>query len=167
MRISTTFIRDFFTETRLREHFGQTDKITLMTCLKHLPIGRTPRGHATACFLEGFLEGSLKEVLLRRVLRRRLVRVSVGTGVFRRVLRRGGGVVIEGAQKVLRRQKHAISQSTTPLACTLIQTYHALFRELGTQLLGPLLSRPHSPEAEYSLSFQKLLATAQQARHII
>ena len=45
-------------------------------------------------------------MLLRRVLRRRLVRVSVGTGVPRRLLRGGGGV-IEGAQKVLRRQKHA------------------------------------------------------------
>ena len=47
-------------------------------------------GHATTRFLEGILEGSLKEVLGRR-----LVRVSVGTGVPRRVLRRGG--VIEGA----------------------------------------------------------------------
>ena len=56
-------------------------------------------------------------MLLRRVLRRRLVRVSVRTGVLRRVLRRGG--VIEGAQKALRRQKHALSQSTTPFACTL------------------------------------------------
>ena len=35
-------------------------------------------------------------MLLRRVLRRRLARVSVGTGVRRRALRRGGGVVIEG-----------------------------------------------------------------------
>ena len=74
-------------------------------------------GHATARFLEGFLEGSLKEVLLRRVLRRRLVRASVRTGVLRRVLRRERR--IEGAQKVLRRQKHALSQSTTPFACTL------------------------------------------------
>ena len=41
-------------------------------------------------FLEGFLEGSLKEVLLGRVPRRRLVRVSVRTGVLRRVLRKGG-----------------------------------------------------------------------------
>ena len=41
------------------------------------------------------LEGSLMEVPLRRVPRRRLVRVSVGAGVLRRVLRRGG--VIEGA----------------------------------------------------------------------
>ena len=55
-------------------------------------------GHATTIqFLEGLLEGSLKEVLLRRVLRTHLVRASVGTGVLRRVLRRGG--VIEGAQK--------------------------------------------------------------------
>ena len=51
-------------------------------------IGRTPRGHATACFIEGFLEGSLKEMLLGRVLRRRLVRVSIETEVLRRVLRR-------------------------------------------------------------------------------
>ena len=70
-------------------------------------------GHATARFLEGFLEeGSLKEVLLRRVLRS-LVRVSIETRVLRR------GFVIEGAWKVLRRQKHALSQSTTPFACTL------------------------------------------------
>ena len=52
-------------------------------------------------------------MLLRRVLRRRLVRISVGTGVLRR------GAVIEGALKALRRQKHALSQSTTPFACTL------------------------------------------------
>ena len=36
-------------------------------------------------------------MLLRRVLRRRLVRVSIETEVLRRVLRRGGGGVIEGA----------------------------------------------------------------------
>ena len=53
-------------------------------------------------------------MLLRRVLRRRLVRVSIQTEVLRRVLRRG--CVTEGAQKVLRRQKHALSQSTTPFA---------------------------------------------------
>ena len=35
-------------------------------------------------------------MVLRRVPRRRLLRVSVRTGVLRRVLR-GGGVVIEGA----------------------------------------------------------------------
>ena len=52
-------------------------------------------GHAAARFLEGFLEGSFKEVLLRGVLRRHLVRVSVVTGVLRRVVRRGG--VIECA----------------------------------------------------------------------
>ena len=56
-------------------------------------------------------------MLLRRVLRRRLVRVSIKTEVLRRVLERG--CVIEGAWKVLRRQKHALSQSTTPFACTL------------------------------------------------
>ena len=54
-------------------------------------------------------------MLLRRVLRRRLVRASIETEVLRRVLRRGG--VIEGASN--RRQKHALSQSTTPFACTL------------------------------------------------
>ena len=54
---------------------------------------------------------------LRRVLRRRLVRVVVGTEVLRRVLR--GGDVMEGAEKVVRRQKHALAQSTTPFACTL------------------------------------------------
>ena len=57
-------------------------------------IGCTPAGQATARCLEGFLGGSLKEVLLGRVLRRRLQSVSVGTGVLRRVLGRGG--VIEG-----------------------------------------------------------------------
>ena len=50
--------------------------------LSTLSIGCTPKG-------------SLKEVLLRRVLRRHLVRVLVGTGVLRRVLRGGG--FIEGA----------------------------------------------------------------------
>ena len=59
-------------------------------------------------------------MLLRRVLRRRLVRVSIETEVLRRVLRRGGGV-IQGAYKALRRQKHALSQSTTPFACTLLK----------------------------------------------
>ena len=34
--------------------------------------------------------------LLRRVLRRHVIRISVGTGVLRRVLRRGGDV-IEGS----------------------------------------------------------------------
>ena len=48
-------------------------------------------------------------MLLRRVLRRRLQ----GFRVLRREL------FIEGAQKVLRRQKHVLSQSTTPFACTL------------------------------------------------
>ena len=55
-------------------------------------------------------------MLLRRVLGRRLVRVSIETEVLRRVLRRGGGVL----EKALRRQKHALSQSTTPFACTLL-----------------------------------------------
>ena len=41
----------------------------------------------------------LKEVVVRRVPRRCLVRVSVGTEVLRRVLRRR--CAIEGAQKVL------------------------------------------------------------------
>ena len=40
---------------------------------------------------------------LKEVLRRR----RLGTGVLRRVLRRGGGV-IEGAQNAARRQKHAL-----------------------------------------------------------
>ena len=44
-----------------------------------------------------------------------MVRVPVGTGVLGRVLEGG---VIEGAWKVLRRQKHALSQGTTPFACT-------------------------------------------------
>ena len=76
-------------------------------------------GHVTTRFLEGFLEGSLQEVLLilRRVLRRHLVRVFSKDKVLRRVLRRER--VIEGASKVLRRQKHVFSQSTTPFACTL------------------------------------------------
>ena len=63
----------------------------------------------------------LKQVLLRRVLRRGLVSVSIEREVLRRVLRRGG--VIEGAQKALRRQKHALSQSTTPFACALVTVF--------------------------------------------
>ena len=51
------------------------------------------------------------------LLRRILVRVSIGTEVLRRVLRRER--FIEDAQKVLRRQKHVLSQSATPFACTL------------------------------------------------
>ena len=54
-------------------------------------------------------------MLLRRVLRRRLVRVSIETEVLR------GGGIIEGAYKALRRQTHALSQSTTPFACTLLR----------------------------------------------
>ena len=80
-----------------------------------LVLGAHQGGHATPRLLEGFLDGSL---LLRRVLRRRLVRASKETEVLRCVLRRGG--VIEGAEKPLRRQKHALSQSTTPFACTLL-----------------------------------------------
>ena len=61
-------------------------------------------------------------MLLRRVLRRRLVRVAIETEVLRRVLRRRGCYrrCLEGAQKALRRQKHAPSQSTRPFACTLV-----------------------------------------------
>ena len=57
--------------------------------------------------------GSLKEALLGRVLRRRLVRVPAETEVLRTVLRRRA--VIEGAWEKLGREKHALSQSTTPL----------------------------------------------------
>ena len=39
-------------------------------------------------------------MLLRRALRRRLVRVSAGTEVLRRVLRKQGVCVTEGAWKV-------------------------------------------------------------------
>ena len=42
---------------------------------------------------------------------------SAKTVLLRRVLRRER--YIEGAQKVHRRQKHVLSQSTTPFACTL------------------------------------------------
>ena len=65
-------------------------------------------------------------MLLRRVLRRHLVRVSIETEVLRRVLRRG--CVIEGAYKVLRRQKHALLQSTTPFACTLFKGFCGLYQ---------------------------------------
>ena len=75
-------------------------------------LGAHQGGHAAIRFLEGSLVGSLKEVLLRRALRRRLLRVFSADEVLRRVLRRGG------CQKVLRRQKHVLSQSTTPFACT-------------------------------------------------
>ena len=53
-------------------------------------------------------------MLLRRALGLHLAKASAGTVVPRRVLRRGG--VIEGAQKVLRRQELALSQSSTPFA---------------------------------------------------
>ena len=64
-------------------------------------------------------------MLLRRVLRRHLVRVSRETGVLGRVLRRG--CVTEDAKKVLRRQKHALSQSMIPFACTLHREANTLF----------------------------------------
>ena len=55
-------------------------------------------------------------MLLRRVLSgRRLVRVSIETELLRRGFLGGGRVL----QKALRGQKHALSQSTTPFACTL------------------------------------------------
>ena len=105
------------------------------------PPPTTQGCHATARFLEGFLEGSLKDVLLRRVLRRRLGGVSKETEVLRRVLTRGGGV-IEGAWKALRRQTHALSQSTTPFACTLLAFSSVFVRNIGISLL--LLWKPHS-----------------------
>ena len=59
-------------------------------------------------------------MLRRRVLRRHLVRISVGTGVLRRA-----------AEKMaLRRQKHALSQSTTPFACTLSLSLHLKTNEI-------------------------------------
>ena len=64
-------------------------------------------------------------MLPRRALRRRLVRPSTETEVLGRVLRREG--VFEGAYKVLRRQKHALSQSTTPFACTLLEFFRQQF----------------------------------------
>ena len=81
-------------------------------------LGRTPRGSCnrtllrrvlrrfsnSKCFLEGFLEGACKVFFSK-------------DRVLRRVLRRE--CFIEGAWKVLRRQKHVLSQSTTPFACTL------------------------------------------------
>ena len=39
--------------------------------------------------------------------------------------------LVEGAWKVLRRQKHALSQSTTPFACTL-QSAENVGRDSGT-----------------------------------
>ena len=50
-------------------------------------------------------------MLFRRVLRRRVVRVSTETEGLRRVLRR----------ERFRRQRHVLSQSTTPFACTLLE----------------------------------------------
>ena len=58
-------------------------------------------------FLEGFLEGACKGFSTDNVLRR--------------VLRRKG--FIAGALKVLRRQRHVLSQSTTPFACTLFSQF--------------------------------------------
>ena len=54
-------------------------------------VGCTPRGSCNRTLLRSVLRRFFKkEVLLRRVLRRNLVRISVGTGVLGRVLRRGG-----------------------------------------------------------------------------
>ena len=53
-------------------------------------------------FLEGFLEGACKDFRQDKVLR----------SFFE------GRVVIEGTWKVLRGQKHVLSQSTTPSVCT-------------------------------------------------
>ena len=58
-------------------------------------VGCTPRGSCNRTLLRRVLRRFFKEVLLRRVLRRRLVRISIGTGVLRRVL--GRGAVIVGA----------------------------------------------------------------------
>ena len=64
--------------------------------------GATPDN--SKCFLEGFLEGACKVFSKDKVLRR--------------VLRRER--FIEDAWKVLKREKHVLSQSTTPFACTLL-----------------------------------------------
>ena len=62
-------------------------------------------------------------MLRRRVLIRHLVRVSAGTRVLRRVLRRGGWCY----RRRFRRQRHALSQSTTPFACTLSNSHFGGF----------------------------------------
>ena len=63
------------------------------------------------CFLEGFLEGACKGF-------------SVKTRFSKRVLRRER--FIGGASKVLRRQKHVLSQSTTPLC---VHPHHSLSQD--------------------------------------
>ena len=60
-----------------------------------LILGCTPRGSCNNTLLRRVLRRFFKEVLLRRALRRRLVRISAGTEVLRRVLRRER--FIEGA----------------------------------------------------------------------
>ena len=56
-------------------------------------------------------------MLLRRVLRRYLQGFSERTRFLEAFL--AGSVVVAGALKVLRRQKHTLSQSKTPSACAL------------------------------------------------
>ena len=100
-------------------------------------LGRTPRGSCNRTllrrvlrrfsnskyFLEGFLEGALQGLQSRER--------------FLEGFLEGGGV-IEGAWKALRRQKHALSQSTTPFACTLIPM---AFWPLGVFFLAMLSKR--------------------------
>ena len=80
------------------------------------------------CFLEGFLEGACKGF-------------QQGQGFLEGFLE--GGVFhrrrLEGAQKVLRRQKHVLSQSTTPFACTLTQTSRAYQRHYNKATNSELL----------------------------
>ena len=89
------------------------------------PFGCTPRVSCNNTLLRRVLRRFFKgSASLSRVPRRRLVRVSVRTGVLRRVLRRGGC-----HRRRLEGRNHVLSQSTNPLRV------HPILAILPTQMV--------------------------------
>ena len=75
VRISTGFKEVSFRETHLREHFGRTDQIALITCLKKLNVSgafliedfaRKSLAWLEAVFVKGCFLAELKVTHLRR-----------------------------------------------------------------------------------------------------
>ena len=109
-------------------------------------------GHATARFLEAFLEGAPKQSLLRRLLRRHLVRVAVRTGAFRRVLRRGGGIVIEGRNTPFRRVRPPLADCVRPSSGKKKAHKHKYFWPVTPPVIGGSPDREARGSKIYVLS---------------
>ena len=88
--------------------------------------------------------GSFEAPCLRRVLRRRLVRVSVRTGVLRRVLRRGGVIegtrCLEGRNTPFRRARPPSRAPYSLMWCITTSTVRAgIITELSLERAGPVI----------------------------